>query len=156
MRYIPSGGTNARPRVNRTRDVHVTTKVIGMRQSGYEQGARWLLLCLLLLGVVSMHHFMPPACHDHPAAMAAVAAPFALDGHPAQPPDCPAPDHEMSHLCAAVLGAVVSLMLIAFLLMMSLPVRMFTLRRPPLIRRAARPPDLSGRDLLSSVCVLRL
>ncbi|MEV4314855.1 hypothetical protein [Actinocrispum sp. NPDC049592] len=126
-----------------------------MRRSGYERGARWLLLCLLLLGVVSMHHFMPPACPDQPAAMAGVAVASVQEDHPAQP-HCPASEHELAHLCLAVLTAVASLLLIVFLLLMSLPVRILTLRRPPLIRRADRPPDPSGRDLLSSVCVLRL
>jgi hypothetical protein len=129
-----------------------------MRLRGHEQGLRWLLLCLLLLGVVSMHHFMPPAAHDQPSA--AMVAPGAHGADPMQQPHSPAPapdqGHDLLHLCMAVLGAVAGLLLIVLLLTTSWLARTLPPRRPPVNRRAGRPPDLSGRTLLSSVCVLRL
>jgi hypothetical protein len=118
-------------------------------------GPQWLLLCLLLLGVVGMHHFVPTPTHD----IASVAPSIAL-GEPMQAPmhdpAAPAPAHELMHLCMAVLGAVLGLLLIALLIGV---LRWDSQRIPSPASSAGRvdrPPGLSGRTLLASVCVLRL
>jgi hypothetical protein len=130
-------------------DEFVTTD---MKPSKRQMGPRWLLLCLLLLGVVSMHHFVPPTHHE-PAAIASMA----MDPTPTHHPDSPAPSpaHDLLHLCMAVLGAALGLLLLVLLLLT--PVwRTRTVALQRLIQRPNEPPGLSGRALLSSVCVLRL
>jgi nitric oxide reductase large subunit len=102
--------------------------------------ARWLLLCLLLLGVVGMHHTVSAEPHDMM--------------HTSQ--SMPAPDHEMLHLCMAVITAAAGFLLfVLFLFTAFWPVSV-SARRFTVVSRVDRPPGLSGRSLLSSVCVLRL
>jgi hypothetical protein len=115
---------------------------------------QWLLLCVLFLGVVGMHHVatssdMSPA-HD-------TAPVTAHHEHSPEEPVPSSPGHDMLHLCVAVLCAVVSLLLLAWLLVRSAPRK--TARTPGSSawpRAPVRPPPVGGRALLSSVCVLRL
>jgi hypothetical protein len=118
-------------------------------------GARWLLLCLLLLGIVSMHHVVPASAHDAMPAATSMAAQSPMPA-PTHEPDSPAPSHDLMHLCMAVLCAILGLLLIALLL----TVLRWETQPVPSLRsstsRVDRPPGLSGRTLLASLCVLRL
>jgi hypothetical protein len=110
--------------------------VQGMKPGIRATGPRWLLLSLLLLGVVSM---------PGPDPM-----------HQPEDPASPSPLHDLQHLCMAVLGAILGLLLIGFLLAFCRRRPLPSIRRVRHIRRTDRPPRLSGRTLLSSVCVLRV
>lgn len=112
-------------------------------------GPRWLLLCLLLLGVVGMHHFVA-AEHHHETMAVEMPMPAPDPGHA---PESPA--HDLIHLCLAVLGAVAGLLLLVLLLGVFWPA-LRTPRRTRPVSRVDRPPWTSGRSVLSSVCVLRL
>ena len=63
----------------------------------------------------------------------------------------------MLHMCVAVLGAVGSLLLLAWLLLsFFVPAAGRTEPASAWPRAPGHPPPVGGRDLLSSVCVLRL
>jgi hypothetical protein len=126
----------------------------GMRATG----PRWFLLCLLLLGVVGMHHFAPAEAHDKPGVAVATAMTHMPPSAPMHEPDepVPSPAHDLLHLCMAVLCVIVGLFLARFLFTKFWSARVPSLRRDRHIRRVDRPPGSSGRNLLSSVCVLRL
>jgi hypothetical protein len=132
--------------------------VQGMKPGIRATGPRWLLLSLLLLGVVSMHHFVPADAHG-PATVAATTMadmPGPDPMHQPEDPASPSPLHDLQHLCMAVLGAILGLLLIGFLLAFCRRRPLPSIRRVRHIRRTDRPPRLSGRTLLSSVCVLRV
>lgn len=116
-----------------------------MKPSTRATGLRWLLLCLLLLGVVSMHHFVATS-DQHPAMAVEMTVPDHV-------PESPA--HDLIHLCLAVLGAVAGLLLLVLLLGVFWPA-VRTARRTRPVSRVDRPPWTSGRSVLTSVCVLRL
>ncbi|MBP2330697.1 hypothetical protein JOF56_011082 [Kibdelosporangium banguiense] len=118
-------------------------------------GPRWLLLCLLLFGVVSMHHFVTSEAHHQSSGMTMDAPASAPAQHEPEQP-APSPKHDLLHLCLAVMGAIAGLLLLGLLLAMAIPVHVPSLRPERRIQRVDRPPKSSGRDLLSSVCVLRL
>jgi hypothetical protein len=115
---------------------------------------QWILLCALFLGVVGMHHVN--VSNDMSPAHGIVSVGTHGGTHPEEP--APEPAHEALHLCVAVLSAVASLLLLAWLLSLS------TKRPAPMRVRATdlwprgpeRPPPRGGRDLLGSLCVLRL
>ena len=113
---------------------------------------QWLLLCVLFLGVVGMHHVATSG--DMTSGHDMVTA------HHEHSPEEPAPSspgHDMLHLCVAVLCAVVSLLLLAWLLVRSAPQNAgHAVGSSAWPRAPGRPPPVSGRSLLSSVCVLRL
>lgn len=114
---------------------------------------RWLLLCVLFLGVVGMHHVVTGGDMTPDQAMTQVTAQHGQS--PEEP--APSPEHDMLHLCVAVLCAVVSLLLLAWLLVRATP--QTTSRVPGSSawpRAPGHPPPVGGRALLSSVCVLRL
>jgi hypothetical protein len=121
-------------------------------------GPQWLLLSLLLLGVVGMHHFVPTDAHDPASTMVATAMAGVSGADPMHLPEGPAPspDHDSQHLCMAVLSAAAGLLLVAFLLTLSWQAPVPLLQRVRYVRRVDRPPGLSGRTLLNSVCVSRV
>lgn len=92
--------------------------------------------------------------HGQPAT----AVSHTMTDAPAPEPKAPAPGpvHDLLHLCMAVLCAIVGLVLIGLLLAMSWPAQASSTRPQRRVERVDRPPPLSGRSLLSSVCVLRL
>ncbi|GAB2859835.1 DUF6153 family protein [Lentzea nigeriaca] len=116
--------------------------------------AQWLLLCVLFLGVVGMHHVATSGDMASGHDMAPVTAQH--EQTPEEPtPSSPA--HDMLHLCVAVLCAIVSLLLLAWLLVRSTPENAGHTRGSSAWPRApGHPPPLGGRALLSSINVLRL
>ncbi|KOV82455.1 hypothetical protein [Nocardia sp. NRRL S-836] len=110
--------------------------------------AQWALLCLLLLGVVGMHHVTPDT---GPPAMST-----ATGSHGDHAPGEPEPSHGVLHLCMAVLAAVVPLLLGWLLLRALRPTQSGATGTPAWPRAPQRPPPPGGRALLSSLCVLRL
>ncbi|MCX2946773.1 hypothetical protein [Lentzea sp. NEAU-D7] len=125
-----------------------------MTRSTQRTAAQWVLLCLLVLGVIGMHHVNAGA----PGAQAGIAATAgAHGGHHAPDDPEPAPAHDMSHMCMAILCAVVSLLLLGWsLLRLSRPPDDRAASAPAWPRAPARPPPLGGRGVLTSLCVLRL
>jgi hypothetical protein len=114
--------------------------------------AQWTLLCLLVLGVVGMHHVNV----DTPDGHAAVASAHGDHHHAPDEPE-PAPAHDMVHMCVAILCAVASLLLLGWLLLrLARPSDAPAASTPAWPRAPARPPPLGGRGLLNSLCVLRL
>jgi hypothetical protein len=115
---------------------------------------QWLLLCVLFLGVVGMHHV---ATNGDMASGHDTTQVTAHHEHSSEEPAPSSPEHDMPHLCVAVLCAVVSLLLLTWLLVRSTPqgvrgaLGSSAWSRPP-----DHPPPVGGRALLSSLCVLRL
>ncbi|WP_410672151.1 hypothetical protein [Amycolatopsis sp. cmx-4-68] len=120
-----------------------------------------VLLCAIALGVIAMHHVS--VSHGmRSAAVAHVAAGFEPEmtgsapaaGSDEHHPGRPNGQHDMLHLCLAVLCAVGALLL-AFLgiswLTTAFP-RFAGLRGSP---RRGRPPDRGGRSILTFFCVMR-
>ncbi|SDO58184.1 hypothetical protein SAMN05421507_10330 [Lentzea jiangxiensis] len=114
---------------------------------------QWILLCALFLGVVGMHHVN--VSNDVPSPHGTVSTSTHGAHHPGDP--APEPTHDVLHLCVAVLTAVASLVLLASLLLLTarrlVPVRVQATGVRP---RAPDRPPRGGRDLLGSLCVLRL
>jgi hypothetical protein len=120
-----------------------------MTGSTHRTVAHWLLLCVLFLGVVGMHHVATSG--DMTSDTTQVIS------HQDHSPEQPSQEHDMLHLCVAVLCAVVSLLLLAWLLVRATPQdagRAVGSRAWP--RAPDHPPPVGGRALLSSLCVLRL
>ena len=131
-----------------------------------------VLLCALAVCVVAMHHFsvaagMPGAAVDtatHAMSEAApdvvgpdVVAPPPVAGSGEHDPGMPSGMHDMLHLCLAVLCAAGALLL-ALLAFLGVSWFTTTFPRSPQLRgspRRGRPPDGRGRNILTSLCVLR-
>lgn len=84
-------------------------------QSSYPAALRWLLLCVVALGLVGMHHVIAETGHGagHETSAVAMADPCC--------PDTPSHDdggHSGLHLCLAVLAAAV-LLIVTWLLVRS-------------------------------------
>ncbi|WP_439659428.1 hypothetical protein ACSHWB_44815 [Lentzea sp. HUAS TT2] len=124
-----------------------------MASGTHGRAIQWIMLCVLFLGLVGMHHI---ATNDD---MAPARGSVSASAHDAPSSDRPAPQpaHEMSHMCVAVLCAVVSLLLLVGLLLLRTD-RQIAERVPASAwpRAPDRPPPRGGRDLLGSLCVLRL
>ncbi|MDX8143226.1 hypothetical protein SAMN04488074_11969 [Lentzea albidocapillata subsp. violacea] len=124
-----------------------------MTESTHHRAIHWVLLCVLFLGVVGMHHV---AVSDDMSPTHGSMSVGAYDAPPTEEP-APQPAHEMLHLCVAVLCAVVSLLLLGWLLLRAeRPIAGRILASVAWPRAPDRPPPRGGRDLLSSLCVLRL
>jgi hypothetical protein len=126
-----------------------------------------LLLCALALGVLGMHHLAPPPdgmshgpCHEthathtgtHTGTAAGMPVAFPLTSADSGT----GAGHGPLHLCMAVLGASVFLLLAWMLLAVSAGFRASSteIRAPGWRGRRARRP--AGRSLLTSVCVWRI
>jgi hypothetical protein len=110
---------------------------------------RWLLVCVLFIGVVGMHHVAMSG------AMPATHVSMPVDSH--GEPESPSQPHDMLNMCLAVLSTVMFLLLLAWLLIRVVsPTAQRVLATPAWPRAPGRSPPLSGRALLSAVCVLRL
>ncbi|WP_112225272.1 hypothetical protein [Lentzea atacamensis] len=111
---------------------------------------RWLLVCVLFVGVVGMHHVAMSG------AMPATHVSMPADAHGEHEPESPSQPHDMLNMCLAVLSAVV-FVLLAWLLTRVVPLAaQRVLATPAWPRAPGRPPPAGGRALLSAVCVLRL
>ncbi|MCG8925505.1 DUF6153 family protein [Lentzea sp. CC55] len=114
---------------------------------------QWILLCALFLGVVGMHHVN--VSNDVPPTHGTVSTSAHGAHHSGDP--APEPAHDMLHLCVAVITAVASLLLFAWPLLLTtkrlVPARLQATDTRP---RAPERPPRGGRDLLGSLCVLRL
>ncbi|ANN18919.1 hypothetical protein SD37_27055 [Amycolatopsis orientalis] len=84
-----------------------------MTQSSYPAALRWLLLCVVALGLVGMHHVTAESGHGagHGTAAVAMADPCCQD----VPAHHDNGDHSGLHLCLAVLAAAV-LLIVTWLL----------------------------------------
>ena len=124
-----------------------------MRNSARRTVTQWLLLCALFLGVVGMHHVTAES-----GMLSGHGVVSATSHHqPAPEEPVPSPTHDMLHLCVAVLCAVGSVLLLAWLLLrMARPLADRLRSTSAWPRAPGHPPPISGRDLLSSVRVLRL
>jgi hypothetical protein len=100
---------------------------------------RWVLLCALVFSVVGMHH------------VAAAASPHAEHSvsHEQQEPH----EHDLLHLCLAVLVAAAVVLTAWFLVRTALPQLTARPRETPLSTPQRPPPG--GRSLLTTLCVLR-
>ncbi len=122
-----------------------------------------VLLCALAVCVMAMHHIsLSHGMHDTASTTSAhvvssMADPAPGTGSGEHRPGMPNGLHDMLHLCLAVLYAAGALLLalVAFLgiswLNTAFP-RFSGLRGSP---RRGRPPDRGGREILTSLCVLR-
>jgi hypothetical protein len=122
-----------------------------------------LLLCALAVGVVAMHH-VGMATAAGGTTMHAMSAPGPQvvtappeTGSGEHDPGMPGGLHDILHLCLAVLCSAGALLLAvaAFL-----GVSWFTTTFSRAVRSRGspsrgRPPDRAGRDILTSLCVLR-
>ncbi|MFI9453284.1 DUF6153 family protein [Amycolatopsis sp. NPDC052450] len=81
-----------------------------MTQSSYPAALRWLLLCVVALGLVGMHHVVAESGHDAGHSAVAMADPCCADT-----PSHDDGGHKGLHLCLAVLAAAV-LLIVTWLL----------------------------------------
>lgn len=100
---------------------------------------RWVLLCALVFAVVGMHHV---AAAETPHAAHTVS-------HQQEQPH----EHDLLHLCLAVLVAAAVVLLGWFLVRTALPLLAVTRSEAPLSTPQRPPPG--GRRLLTTLCVLR-
>ena len=100
---------------------------------------RWVLLCALVFAVVGMHHV---AAAESPHAGHAVS-------HQHEQPH----EHDLLHLCLAVLVAAAVVLLGWFLVGTTFPL-LATARSEAPLSTPQRPPP-GGRQLLTALCVLR-
>lgn len=101
---------------------------------------QWVLLCALVFAVVGMHHV---AAAESPHAGHAVSHQQQPDPH----------DHDLLHLCLAVLAAAAVTVTAWFLVRTALPrLAAHPSATPP--STPPRPPP-GGRSLLTTLCVLR-
>jgi hypothetical protein len=121
--------------------------------------ARWAMLCALVLGVLVMHHTLP-AEGDHPssghsapvtAAVESATTAQSDNGH-----EMPSGEHDLLHLCLAILVGAFALVLTR----LWRSTTMDTSRRVHSERGestpARDPPASDGRQILLTVCVLRV
>ncbi|MPY78879.1 MAG: hypothetical protein GEV04_10330 [Actinophytocola sp.] len=126
--------------------------------------AGWLLLCTVGLGVVLMHHVGTPT--SHPATAGHTTAMTSMEPAAASTMDVQAPHHDGSdpllhllHLCLAVLATVLGLGMVARALIgrTAAPRALRARRDRPGVRSdPSRAPPIWGRDVLHTVCVLRV
>ncbi|RSN17993.1 hypothetical protein DMC63_18605 [Streptomyces sp. WAC 05977] len=81
-----------------------------MTQSAYPAALRWLLLCVVALGLVGMHHVVAESGHDAGHSAVAMADPCCGDTSSHEDGG-----HSGLHLCLAVLAAAV-LLIVSWLL----------------------------------------
>ncbi|QFU89684.1 hypothetical protein YIM_22530 [Amycolatopsis sp. YIM 10] len=127
---------------------------------------QFLLLCALAFAVVGMHHLLTaPSSHHGSSHETAAMAPAVHDTaaageqrHGEQSPGSPAGSHEMLHLCLAVLGGLGLGLLFLAAFWLRTGFRKPAPERCPTRASWAkwRPPDRSGRSLLTTLCVHRL
>jgi hypothetical protein len=120
-----------------------------------------ILLCALAVGVLAMHHVS--LSHGMSDAASAVGTHVAPGSGPEMADSAPGggsgehhPNglHDLLHLCLAVLGAAAALL--AAFLGISWPSTTFPrISGPRGSPRRGRPPDGGGREILTSLCVLR-
>lgn len=152
-----------------------------MGRGAVGHGVRWWLLCAVALGVVAMHHLGSPGHADagcaHPpshtmSAAAASRAMSGMDGHlpgagaagsggvslaaALHPADC-GTAHGMFHLCLAIVGALLLVVLAGTALRHAGEFLRWRGCAAADVGAAARaPPGISGCGILSSTCVLRI
>ncbi|MEU0880934.1 hypothetical protein ABZ345_20200 [Lentzea sp. NPDC005914] len=103
------------------------------------RATQWVLLCALVFAVVGMHH------------VAAAETPHA--GHTMSQQQEQPHEHNLLHMCLAVLVAAAVALTAWFLVRTALP-RLAALPSEVPLSTPQRPPP-GGRSLLTSLCVLR-
>jgi hypothetical protein len=131
-----------------------------MPSSALGRTQRVILLCALTLGVLAMHHVnaagivqetVETFVADMPAAATTVDSLDATPQHPA----CPmCGDHDVLHVCLAVLCA--STMLLLALLQTASSVTAAAIIGPRGSPRPGPPPSEGGRAVIACLCVLRV
>ncbi|GGM72006.1 hypothetical protein GCM10011609_04720 [Lentzea pudingi] len=101
---------------------------------------QWVLLCALVFSVVGMHHV---------AAAETPHAAHTMSHHEEQPHE-----HDLTHLCLAVLVAAAVVLLGWFLVRTALPRLAEPADETPPSTPQRPPPG--GRQLLTTLCVLRI
>ena len=115
---------------------HGPGTVVRMTKRRFTQ---WVLLCALVFAVVGMHH------------VAAAETPHT--GHTMSQQQQDPHEHDLLHLCLAVLAAVAVAVTAWFLVRTALPQLVAHLSETPLSTPQRPPPG--GRTLLTTLCVLR-
>lgn len=137
----------------------------GMRSGTASRVRQILLLCALTLSVLGMHHVALPSPETGHSAMAmestttmapAMTAPAMASMNPAAQSSGDSGTgmgHDLLHLCLVVLCAAAVFLLATWLL-----ASVRATRAAPGNQRPSfpRPPRVTGRALLASVCVLRI
>nr|WP_239071852.1 DUF6153 family protein [Amycolatopsis sp. SID8362] len=112
-----------------------------------------MAVCVAAMHHVGMSTGMPAGTTAHAMSIIAPAEPAAADHDPGMPGGM----HDILHLCLAVVVAAAALLLVAALLGVSRLTTTFSrianLRGPP---GRGRPPDRTGRGVLTSLCILRV
>lgn len=126
-----------------------------MTQSSYPAAARWLLLCVVALGLVGMHHVTAESGHGgmHEVASVSLEAPCCQES----PSDIPAPAHDALHLCLAVLAAAF-LLIVTWLLVRSGRLTVAWKSSPGSGSPSGRDPPRwrTVPERLASLCVMRV
>ena len=132
-----------------------------MTRRGASTWTRWALLCALAWGVVAMHHVgmaeTSPSMAGHTVAVAdRHVPPMQAETPGSHVPHDSGMNHDMFHLCLAVLCAVVAVALAGWLLYAASsstsPCAGWILGGTG----SRAPPPRQGRDILTTFCVLRI
>ncbi|UJW36746.1 hypothetical protein L3Q67_32785 [Saccharothrix sp. AJ9571] len=126
---------------------------------------QFMLLCALTFAVVGMHHLLTAPSSHHGSGQDTIAtAPAVHDmatetapQHGHHPPSSPAGSHDVLHLCFAVLCSLS----FGLLLLAMTWLRTALTTAPPrpglqVLWTKWRPPERSGRSLLTALCIHRL
>ncbi|MGM1060861.1 hypothetical protein [Saccharothrix sp. Mg75] len=123
------------------------------------RASQWALVWAVAFAVVGMHHLGTQEPAAHPTAASAAVTVVDCCAHGASEEHAPAPggQHDMLHLCLAILCAVLGLTLTLFTLRGRAITERFSSLRTRAVRPRPPPPRPGGaRALLANLCVLRL
>ena len=123
------------------------------------RASQWALVWAVAFAVVGMHHLgtQEPAAHPTTASTAATMVDCCAHGASDEHAPAPSGQHDMLHLCLAILCAVLGLTLTLFALRVPVNTERFSSLRTRAARPRPPPPRPGGAPaLLANLCVLRL
>ena len=123
------------------------------------RASQWALVWAVAFALVGMHHLGTQEPDAHPTTVSAAASVLDCCAHDASQEHAPNPagQHDMLHLCLAILCAALSLALALFAMSRRTVTERLGTRSTGAVRPRAPPPRPGGAPArLAQLCVLRL